>query len=544
MSNNLQAMRRAVGRLDTPTIKSGQIASPEWVRDTLAENRRIADLLAGEDPTWTEEDNGIMQRIAHRLALCNTRQFVGLVGKPGQWRVVVQDTYRCMHRWCKTCGWSRSRKWRQKIAGWIDGETGASWVDGNGKLAGDRDVPEVMADVSNRLSHIAVMQGGVPGHSATPEGVARLARALEKAERQAEGEIQRHRETWYYHLVTLTVPNIPHVWTYDHKGRGYSPVDQVLLLPFRKMMQAAKKAAQRRKDDLLPVSSKGRKAVPGLRMMSRWKGYIAALEITWNARTKTFHPHLHVLVMTTQRWVSEKLLLAVWRRYAGDAVTQVDARRADPSTVGQELIKYLTKTKSIKSRKAAREMARALYRRRAIWTGGAAYGVKYSRWKQIAEQEKRIASPASDAGWHVVRRWNVQKSQWEYRIVGRASEDAPIRTQEDRMINRKQGWDGELLPEHLLQHEVDRRYTRQRQTRLPSDNEQQAWYRKEEAAQRRMMFDLYRKNEPTFVIYEWILLLIQVKFAELLPVVGGQPWRWDESGNGWVEVHYGEGARV
>jgi len=532
---------QAEGRLDTTTIKSRKIPGRDArIGEAMTENRRLASLLLdGEIPEWLEEDQGIVRRVGQRLKLCNGEQFVGITKDK---RVIVQDTYHCMNRWCKICGGNRSRAWQRKIAGWLDPETGAVWMDGNGKLAGDRGQEEIMSDLSAKLSHIAVMHGGVPGKPASVETAQTLQDKLDEIEQRAVGEMHKHRETLYWHLVTFTIPNIPHVWAYrlDEEGKriGYSPLDAALLHPFRKMLLAAKKT--RRKKAGKP-SNRGRKPVVGLRMIGKWRGYIAVLEITYNRRAQTFHPHLHVLVLTTSRWLPKSLLLAAWRHYAGPEVTQVDARRADPRTVGRELIKYMTKTKTIQNRKPAKEIARALYRRRAIWTGGAAYGVKYSAWARIANQEDRLQRPASDSGWHVKRQWNTERQQWEYQIVGRATSDSPIRTQEDRLVGRKPGWDGELLPDALLQHAVDRRYTRSRSTFRPSDDPMrlERWDRKAQSERHRMMYSLYRKNDRTFVIYEWILLLVQTKFAELLPVVGGQPWKPDESGNGWIEVDYG-----
>ena len=87
---------------------------------------------------------------------------------------------------------------------------------------------------------------------------------------------------------------------------------------------------------------------------SGWKGCLRFLEVTYSAYTKTYHPHLHILVavrpsyFNSRYYVSTEELRMLWK-YVGhlDYMPQVYFRKADPRGV-LEVAKYCVKPLELK----------------------------------------------------------------------------------------------------------------------------------------------------------------------------------------------------
>lgn len=105
-------------------------------------------------------------------------------------------------------------------------------------------------------------------------------------------------------LLTLTVPNVP-----GDKLRG----------TIGKMQKAWNCLNQAKRGGYLPE-------------WAAVKGYYKTLEITYNAKFKTYHPHYHVLLLVDDdyfrlHYVTRDRWLDIWRRcYGDDSITQVDIR--------------------------------------------------------------------------------------------------------------------------------------------------------------------------------------------------------------------------
>lgn len=88
------------------------------------------------------------------------------------------------------------------------------------------------------------------------------------------------------------------------------------------------------------------------------KGYIAKLEITYNAETDTYHPHYHIIMVVPNQYFKDSDLyikrdewLEIWRKAKRDeSITQVDVRKVYNRNVDGissevlELAKYMAKS--------------------------------------------------------------------------------------------------------------------------------------------------------------------------------------------------------
>lgn len=116
------------------------------------------------------------------------------------------------------------------------------------------------------------------------------------------------------YLVTLTSPNVKGIYL-------KSDVDYYLKT-FGNLVRTIKQGLKR----------KGQKA-------QDFKA-VKKLEITWNNRTDTYHPHLHILV--NSKILAEEIR-RLWLRSNPDAVLSAqDIRQADQGSL-KELFKYITK---------------------------------------------------------------------------------------------------------------------------------------------------------------------------------------------------------
>lgn len=88
------------------------------------------------------------------------------------------------------------------------------------------------------------------------------------------------------------------------------------------------------------------------------KGYIAKLEITYNAETDTYHPHYHIIMAVPNQYFKDSDLyirqnewLEIWKKVKRDeSITQVDVRRVQNKNIDGissevlELAKYMAKS--------------------------------------------------------------------------------------------------------------------------------------------------------------------------------------------------------
>lgn len=356
-------------------------------------------------------DRALLDRVADRLDSCNKLQIVGKTDD-GQWSTM--GTIHCHSRLCPICANGRAQKWESRFFRWLDEESATMWIDGNGRAMSDRSRNEIYEQLAADLQ--------LKGHT-DPETLQRLMD-------RADGEAAHYRRKVYHHFVTLTIPNPDHLW--DGTLEDPNLLDKLLLIPFKKLWEASRVLRRRRKEG--KRGPKRDKRVKGLTFISRWLGYVGVAEITFNEAEQTYHPHLHLLVTSQVKRLPEKSLLHTWQHYAGDDVQIVDVKPVvKPSSIGAELLKYMTKVGEIDDPHAVQEIARATYRKRLIRTGGLYFGVRQSK---VLEEEKRLQrmrdGVIAEKGIILVRNWTGDG--WEYRIARKAGPDLPVQT-EERLAN-------------------------------------------------------------------------------------------------------------
>ena len=120
-----------------------------------------------------------------------------------------------------------------------------------------------------------------------------------------------------------------------------------------------------------------------------FKGSYRALEITYNPKGETYHPHLHYLMtvesdyFTGKNYVSKDDLIAAWKSAARldyDPSVSITAVRQKPGqtikSACAEMCKYPVKTAEIKSATVLETIDKALRGRRLIQWGGVAAQVR------------------------------------------------------------------------------------------------------------------------------------------------------------------------
>jgi len=108
------------------------------------------------------------------------------------------------------------------------------------------------------------------------------------------------------------------------------------------------------------------------------RGALVALEVTFNEREKTWHPHLHA-VLDAPSYLPWEELMAAWRKVTGakDGESRTCWIGAADSAAIRELVKYVTKTAPLaRHPEALEELLRATRRMRMLRSYGSLYGLR------------------------------------------------------------------------------------------------------------------------------------------------------------------------
>lgn len=131
-----------------------------------------------------------------------------------------------------------------------------------------------------------------------------------------------------------------------------------------------------------------------LRNRASWKKYVTGgiyiLEITMNAKTGLWHPHLHILVRG--KYYPQKELSKQWRQITSDSKIVWACRVNDVEGAARELSKYIGKVQRIADLTVAeiQEYASALKNVRMIQTFGDLHGTK------PCDNDKTAEAPRAD----------------------------------------------------------------------------------------------------------------------------------------------------
>lgn len=238
-ANARKALREPQGdrALDT-ILKGNKLRLKEfsgiWLGAKLKVTEEIAKNLTrpyAVPPGWQADDSAIVARHAARIGLCSRIQRVAspTIGDPRTPGMdpnfmEITETYTCKDRLCPICSRKRGNKHRATIRSWglsptIDpkGATNATNIrmDGNGKVADDRSDEEI----TDRMTAIALKYAQMAGDDDESQAQAaeKIARALKKEENALASS--RRTKKLYWYLLTLTIPNIPHLFTRDEDGQ-------------------------------------------------------------------------------------------------------------------------------------------------------------------------------------------------------------------------------------------------------------------------------------------------------------------------------------
>ena len=107
------------------------------------------------------------------------------------------------------------------------------------------------------------------------------------------------------------------------------------------------------KSEIERFSSSFTKMIKRKKFSQSIEGYVRNLEITYNKKTKTFHPHLHVILCVQKsyftnpkKYISRAHYLKIWQEcMKDDRITQVDVRKIDTDSFKAiaEVSKYTSK---------------------------------------------------------------------------------------------------------------------------------------------------------------------------------------------------------
>lgn len=522
--------------------KAKRLPFSQWQGLQIQRNGKIAGRLVVVRPDdWlSNEDNAKLRRKAHALKLCSRQQWVQLLSDGS---MELASVVHCHDRLCAMCAAKRSHVWQDRVQNWVM-PNGRTRLDANGRLKGNRTADEVMAALNAEVLRL----------QRTLDDPQALREAVYAAWDRAGREMVMVERQLYQQFVTLTIPNVEHVWML---GIGRDLLDGYILGPFRRMMEAIKRRRNRAASGrVLRVTRgrlrralwsadmterrrwqwkrpRGRHYLLGIGYLTRIRGYIASLEITHNPKTG-YHPHLHLLTWSTRPYVGQGIVRHVWRHYArNQAITAVKVVKAKPQTVGKELVKYLTKVEKTTTQ-AVREIERALFGRRAIWSGGIAYGVKWS--KQLADEEKMqrlTAGPVAPEGTHVMREWDGVTKEWRERPLRDDGAMLPVRTAEQWANPLRTRLDGEIVRRMFAENEHHRREA----ARMPGQLERvlpgelvQHRRRQAESRERRRQYqedtlrqttEQARKERQDWKISTYLVLLVEALLSEVL---GADSW--------------------
>ena len=236
-----------------------------------------ANLRGATATTW-------MRRMGDRMARCRS----WVVESQG----AVELTEACRSSLCPQGRRARGQMWAARLTPWLERneEEGLS-LDGSGRIWRDMD-SEWRAAL---------------GYAAAARDTAFT--KLQRLDRQD----QRGPTLRYWPLfLTLTLRNVPRLQERDGDG---NVTWNVLVDHFGASWRTMRETARRH-----PDSGAGR-------LWGHIVGGVKALEITWNERAQTWHPHAHVLVLADVSYISGRELAELWEHYADAYI--VDVRAVD-----------------------------------------------------------------------------------------------------------------------------------------------------------------------------------------------------------------------
>lgn len=158
----------------------------------------------------------------------------------------------------------------------------------------------------------------------------------------------------------------------------------------------------------------------------RFLGTLKTLECTYNKRTRTYHPHLHILVMIdktyftdTKKYLTKSKLIEVWQNALSvDYKPSVDIRatyNTNANTVA-EVSKYSVKSSEIENAFILRAYDKAFFKRRLKSFTGLFREIRNDILEQWRAEKKTASFSEIQANSNFIKnlyKWNFFNSQFE-----------------------------------------------------------------------------------------------------------------------------------
>lgn len=158
----------------------------------------------------------------------------------------------------------------------------------------------------------------------------------------------------------------------------------------------------------LYLVSKNRNFAPAKKLKQNLLGYLKAVEVTYNSKDKTYHPHLHVIFAVkstffknSSNYMTKKEWIELWQQALGvDYKPQIDIRAIKSGTAKAvaEVAKYPVKTAPILSLpddeavEVLKTLTLSLHKKRFVAYGGIFKTIKQELKLQDVETDKDLVN--------------------------------------------------------------------------------------------------------------------------------------------------------
>lgn len=158
----------------------------------------------------------------------------------------------------------------------------------------------------------------------------------------------------------------------------------------------------------LYLVSKNRNFAPAKKLKQNLLGYLKAVEVTYNSKDKTYHPHLHVIFAVkstffknSSNYMSKKEWISLWQQALGvDYKPQIDIRAIKSGTAKAvaEVAKYPVKTAPIlkldddEAVEVLKTLTLSLHKKRFVAYGGIFKTVKQELKLADVETDKDLVN--------------------------------------------------------------------------------------------------------------------------------------------------------
>ena len=423
---------------------------------------------------------------------------------------IIESVYHCHRSMCQVCRGERQQTWQNKIGQLISRDM-QYMIDGNRNTYSEEQIRRWDNRIE-RLEHRVGVSRDPEFHNAMLPGIFKL---YDKREGAGTGG----KKTLYPFLITMTIKNPDHIWTgertfchvwekdwipepdrlrseisdldeqiaekrstvrilYRRRGVGLQKSLLEALEKHRARLAAQLEAADNpnQLEELLwkpwRKAREDARVHPDRKWGRTWNHIFGGLwvtEVTFNNKARTFHPHIHMLVVADVPYLAnqrrdkdehtegdklwQELLQPFFSRQMDVRIDPISAEQwaKSPESVVREVTKYLTKPEKTKDGMtikesyipdwAYREIVKAEAGRRLINTFGT-WRTPEPAWDPNAGTAPK--EPIED-GYHFIRQWNKKTRRYDVTYFFPTTAEFPILGAAERLAK----WGAEA--HHMVQ---------------------------------------------------------------------------------------------